>query len=95
MNTDGPDRQMDKAEAQLLHDESIRSKELLVWTIVWGTPDFGEQFICRPHMAAADVWARRYLRADTLEDIRAQLPPGLTRIEPHPGDDAVIVEIWL
>ncbi len=31
----------------------------------------------------------------TLDDARATLPPGLHRIDRHPFDDAVIVEVWL
>ncbi len=31
----------------------------------------------------------------SLEEVRAQIPPGLFRIARDPSDDAVIVETWL
>lgn len=31
----------------------------------------------------------------TLEDVRAQLPPGLACLPRHRDDDPVIVEVWL
>lgn len=33
--------------------------------------------------------------ADTLEEARAFIPPGLTRMVRSPGDDPVIVEVWI
>lgn len=31
----------------------------------------------------------------SLEEVRQHLPPGLSRLERHPGDDPNIVETWL
>lgn len=36
-----------------------------------------------------------YLVAETIDELRAKLPPGLVRLDPMPGDDPVIVEVWL
>jgi hypothetical protein len=36
-----------------------------------------------------------YLRAPTLEKIRALLPAGLKRAAPEAQDDGVVVELWV
>jgi len=35
------------------------------------------------------------ITAKTLDELRAQLPPGLYRLDRMPNDDAQIVEVWL
>ncbi|MGE3279938.1 MAG: hypothetical protein AB7H90_00980 [Alphaproteobacteria bacterium] len=86
---------MDKEEALRTQNVARNADELLIWTITWGTADFGEQFVARPFLARANRFMHRYLLGDTLDDIRAQLPPGLIRLDPQPNDDPVIVEVWL
>jgi hypothetical protein len=89
------DYRMDKAEARRTQNEAIRCSELLIWTVSWGTADFGDQFVARPFLSRAGRFMHRHLSADTLDDVRALLPVGLTRLDPEPGDDPVIVEVWL
>ena len=66
---------------------------LSLWTIYDHPRDYPRCFVARRYeldQATADV-----LTAGTLADLRAKLPPGLTRLERAEGDDAKIVEVWI
>ena len=60
--------------------------------------DFPSDYVMRAHfimnnntvVADSVAW-----RAPTIEGLHAILPPGLTRLEPMPGDDPVIFEVWI
>lgn len=41
------------------------------------------------------ICAAEHFEAPTIEAIRAMLPPGLARLDRHPSDDPVIVEVWI
>ncbi len=92
---DETDYQMEKDEAQHTQNIAIEADELLIWSVTWGTADFGETFVARPQLGRSGRFMHRHLRADTLDDLRKQLPVGLSRIERSSGDDSVIVEVWL
>ena len=70
---------------------------LSIWTVYDKPADFPTMFVARrwvvvgpvPH-ATDDV-----VFAYNLERLRDQLPPGLVRLPPSPGDDPVIVESWI
>jgi hypothetical protein len=92
------DRVIDAAMAQRTQDTANRHNVLLLWTVTWGTADFGERFVARPQIVVAALgpqYMRVHLEAESLDELRAQLPRGLTRLAPEPGDDTVIVEVWL
>jgi hypothetical protein len=95
--------------ARALQYDAQKAGILPMWVVTTGTKDFGHRFVARPHFVgdvrnvqiggviqtAADTLASaRYLIADTLEELRGLLPPGLVRISRAEQDDAVIVESW-
>jgi hypothetical protein len=69
-----------------------------IWTVYRHPADFPEHFVGRRHevttggglAVTADI-----LVADTLDGVRAQLPPGLHRVVRQPGDRPSIVESWI
>lgn len=70
---------------------------LLIWTVTFGTRDFGDRYVARPHktIRTGPQPLPVYLAADTLHELQAKLPPGLTRMTRDPSDPAVVVESWL
>ena len=53
-----------------------------------------------PNNYVARVWdanrpTRLIVLADTLDEIRAKIPPVMKRLPKAPQDDAVIVEVWM
>lgn len=91
------DRRVDADQAQRVHNAAIRNDLLVIWTVTWGTADHGDCFIARPQTISAGRadHLNLHLAADTLDDLRSQLPAGLSRLDPDPNDDPVIVEVWL
>lgn len=69
------------------------------WALTRGTSDHGKWFLARPHVADRQVEYTAvqavHLRASSIESLREMLPAGLVRFEPAPGDDPVIVEVWM
>jgi hypothetical protein len=69
----------------------------LMWTIYERPRDFPDKFVARPHFIGPG-WSTplSYQKvANSLEGVRAMLPPGLHRMERQRDDDPVIVETWL
>lgn len=91
------DRPLNRQEAAAFQEEVRDAGYLLIWTVMTGTSDFGNRYICRPQIVGENlnVWVLRVLIADDLKGLRAQLPPGLSVIQRCPTDDPVIVEIWM
>lgn len=76
--------------------------EALATYAIYASPkDFPGEFVCRRWRAIdgkAVPDAEPLARASTLEACRASLwhlVPCLTRLDRHPNDDPVIVEVWL
>lgn len=70
---------------------------LTLWT-VYGRPlDHADRYVARLWAMVNGVMmpTNQIIRANTLEALRAQLPPGLHMIPRDPGDDPVIVENWI
>lgn len=78
-----------------------KSDEMLSIYVITGpnTKDFPGQYTVRRQQVGRDskihIDKDPIGHAKTLEDARKLVPPGLTRFERHPSDDAVIVESWL
>jgi hypothetical protein len=92
-----PSREISAADAIELHNLAIAENALLIWAVTYDPADHPDKFVARPHLVAA---AREgaflvHLVADTLEGVRAQLPPGLIPFARAPTDDPVIIESWL
>lgn len=67
----------------------------LIWTVHVDPEHYSARYVAIP--AAPDHTSRKLpvaLMSDTLDGLRAMLPPGLTRLERHPLDDATVVESW-
>lgn len=72
---------------------------LELWTVTRRPIDLpGVEFAARQALIGPGGITRiteRLVIAPTLEALRDQLPPGLVRMDRHPDDDPVIVEIWI
>lgn len=68
----------------------------VMWVIYHNPRDFPPgAYVARPWRNDKHPDGDTYLMADTLEKVRAMLPPGLTCLLRMPGDDPVIVEVWV
>jgi hypothetical protein len=83
------------AQAAAVQLNMALSGDLLVWTIYASPKDLPDKFVARPHSVRRQVPLRCHLAADTLENIRSALPPGLVQMSRDPTDDPVIVECWI
>ena len=63
-----------------------------VWTIYDWPPFLARKWLVWDRLFTP---TREMLAASTLIELRAMLPPDLTRVEREPGDDPKIVETWL
>ena len=76
-------------------------ERLDIWTVYDGPRDYPGKVMARLHVAefgehSGQVRAtERIVVADDVDGVRAQLPDGLTRLAPDPGDDPTIVEVWI
>jgi hypothetical protein len=71
---------------------------LSIWTVYKRPSDYPALYVARRHESRSDGTAVATLEAvfaDTLEAVRAKLPPGLVCIPRDPTDDPVIVESWI
>lgn len=70
---------------------------LYLWVVYDRPRDYPHCFVARRWEIRAGVAApcRDCLFSPTLSELRAALPAGLTRIDPHPNDDRCILEVWL
>jgi len=67
-----------------------------IYTVYAHPSDYPEEFVVRRWSARTQQPdPEPCFRAATLEGVRAQLPPDLTRLSRHPDDDPVIVETWI
>lgn len=73
------------------------SGTLTIWTVYENPSDYPGMWVLRGFDVGTEGVRRREecAVADSLEMIRAQLPPGLARLAPIPGDDPVIYESWV
>jgi hypothetical protein len=84
-------RKISAKEAQRMQNGAELVGETLIWT-VYGSP---ERFVARPCMTRGGITPMPvHLEAATLEQLRAQLPAGLTRTDRLPDDEPVVVETW-
>ncbi len=67
--------------------------QLILWVVYKNPKDYPDKFVARPGVTGG--MAGSILLADSLDALRAMLPPGLHRMERHPQDDPVVVEVWL
>jgi len=86
-------------QAITLQHETAAAGLLLLWTITTNTADYGAAFVARPHIIVpkgrGPFPLDFVLVCDTLNGLRAALPPGLINLGREPGDLPVVVETWL
>jgi hypothetical protein len=60
------------------------------------TADYPGQWVARMHLTfPTPEPTNLVIVADSLGDVRAQLPEGMTNIGRQDGDDPVIAEVWI
>lgn len=85
---------MDPQRAIALQNHSRELGDLLIWTIYRSPSDFPGKTVVRPHSARRNAPLLHHMEAESVEALRAMLPPLLYRIGRAPSDDPVIVETW-
>lgn len=84
------DKVINAEVAQSLSADVARDHGLVGWVVVRDQPT-PSAFVAR---LVTDEPTPYALQAATLEELRAQLPPGLTPSGPQPADPSDLVEIW-
>lgn len=76
----------------------MTAETLSIWTITRNLSDHPGKHVARRHVvypgSAAGATADHFI-ADTLDQARACLPPGLINLGRNQADDPVIVESWI
>jgi hypothetical protein len=70
---------------------------LQMWVVYNNPSDYPGKWVVRLYLVGrggASVPAGAVV-ADTLEGVRAAIPPGLQRLERHSADDPVVYEVWV
>ena len=85
------DQVVDAAMARGLHADACRSHALVGWVVRRNPPEYPGKFVARLMTEAHTPYV---LLADTLAEIHALLPAGLTRAGRQPANLPEVVEIW-
>jgi hypothetical protein len=87
------DRIINSTQARELHAEISPTRVLLGWVVMRDQLQYGrDKFIAR---LVTDRESSCVLVANTLDEIRAQLPPRLVRMEPQSAHPQDVVEFWV
>lgn len=74
----------------------LANTPLSIWTLYHNAPGHRGGYVAKRWVIAPVPTATdEELTADTLDEIRSLLPPGLYRMNRNPGDAPEIVETWL
>jgi hypothetical protein len=90
-NSDMSDQIIDAPMACAIHADAGRTHPLVGWIVMQDQPDYPDEMIAR---LVADTPTPYVLRSHTLAEVKAQLPPGLTRTERLPSYPPEVVETW-
>lgn len=73
------------------------SDSISMWAIFDHPNDFPSGFVVRENIAmSASVFVSPFsIRTASLDEARAKLPPGLTRLARQEGDPKFLIETWL
>jgi hypothetical protein len=82
---------IDAAMAGALQADAIRKHPLVAWIIARDDVSYPGKFVARLMTSGPTP---SVMRADTLADLRAQLPAGLAREDRQPADPPEVVEVW-
>jgi hypothetical protein len=86
-----PDQIIDTVMAQSIQTDAARTHPLLAWVVTRNEASHPGQYVAR---LVTDAVTPYVLLADTLEELRAKLPPGLVRSEHQPAGSGIVVEVW-
>ena len=91
------DVRLDHDQAEDLHRRATNQGQLVMWIVTWNTSDYPQEAAARPHfIGPGTVNTQKFvLLADTLDELRQQLPSGLDKLDRAQNDDPVIIEIWI
>ncbi len=78
---------------QIHLNDTEENDDLSMWIVFEDTPEFPNQYVARRYLL--DVQTEDYVVGDTLNDVRAKLPPGLMRLERSAHDHPQIRESWI
>lgn len=67
--------------------------ELSSWTIYAHPLDYQEGFLARQYVGI--IPTETHIKGQSLEEVRAKLPPGLARLGRSDGDARAVVEVWM
>ena len=90
-----PSDELTAEQANAVQINCIRGGDLLVWAVYNSPTDHPGKFIARPYSIRRQVALRCHLTADSLDQIRRLLPPGVVRLDRNSDDDPKIVETWV
>jgi hypothetical protein len=86
-----PDQIVTPEIARQMHEEAMRTRGMAVWIVMDDWVAYPGKLMAR----LATMQTTRYvLLADTLDGMRAALPPGMYRSDRTPADPAGLVELW-
>ena len=77
---------------QILLNEAD-SDDITIWVVFEDLPEFPNQYIAK--RLRLDVDTGEFVVGNTLNDVRAKLPPGLIRIERSKHDLPQVRESWI
>lgn len=83
---------------KIIHDFSqVDLSEIAVpnYTVYFSPRDYPEQYVVRLWDASGLKATNCIAIGNTIQEVRAALPPGLTRFQRQADDDPNIVETWL
>jgi hypothetical protein len=80
---------VDTVTAQSLQDDLAQS--LFAWIVMRDLSEYPRLFVAR---LVADTPTPFAVLGQTLDELRAQLPPGLERVDRQPADPMNVVEVW-
>ncbi len=78
--------------AAALHADVCRAHPAVAWAVLDDLPAYPGKLVGRLVTGRLSEYV---LVADTLAELRAQLPPGLNRSERQSGEPPNLVELWL
>jgi hypothetical protein len=85
------DEVIDAVLAGGIHADAACREPTEGWVVMRNLPDHPRKVVARLVTTSSSLFV---LVADTLAELRSQLPPGLVRSEPVPNDLPCVIEIW-
>ena len=85
------DQIIDATRARGLHTDACRSHNLIAWIVMHEPSEYPDKVVARLVTNAPTPYM---LLADSLAELQAQLPGGLTRSDRQLADPPEVLEIW-